>query len=84
MSEPAERIRWALVSGLLQRFHLVQVLDRRFGGPLEQAACCELFDWRASAAGRLVEIIVLDQFSRNVDRGTPRAFAQDPLALGLA
>ncbi len=34
--------------------------------------------------GRLAEIIVLDQFSRNVYRDTPRAFAQDALALVLA
>ena len=34
--------------------------------------------------GRLAEILVLDQFSRNVYRDTPRAFAQDALALALA
>ncbi len=44
---------------------------------LEAAARCELFAWRATAQGRLAEIIVLDQFSRNVYRDTPRAFAQD-------
>jgi uncharacterized protein (DUF924 family) len=43
-----------------------------------------LFEWRTSAEGRLAEIIVLDQFSRNVCRDTPRAFAQDALALVLA
>jgi uncharacterized protein (DUF924 family) len=32
----------------------------------------------------LAAIIVFDQFSRNIFRGTPRAFATDPLALGLA
>jgi len=37
-----------------------------------------------SAEGRLAEIIVLDQFSRNIYRGTARAFAQDSLALALA
>ncbi len=56
----------------------------RFGATLEAAARCELFAWRASAQGRLAEIIVLDQFSRNVHRDTPRAFAQDALALVLA
>ena len=34
--------------------------------------------------GRLAEILVLDQFSRNVYRDTARAFAQDALALALA
>ena len=41
--------------------------------------------WRLAVGGwRLAEIIVLDQFSRNVYRDTPRAFAQDALALVLA
>jgi uncharacterized protein (DUF924 family) len=38
-------------------------------------------DWIASARGALAVVILLDQFSRNMFRGTPRAFAQDPLAL---
>ena len=56
----------------------------RFGDTLEAAARCELFGWRTTAQGRLAEILVLDQFSRNVFRDTPRAFAQDALALALA
>lgn len=56
----------------------------RFRALLEQAAAGELFRWRRSAQGRLAEIVVLDQFSRNIHRGTPRAFAQDPMALVLA
>ena len=40
--------------------------------------------WRKSPEGRLAEIIVLDQFSRNMFRGTREAFAADPLALKLA
>ena len=56
----------------------------RFCATLEAAARGELAAWRATAAGRLAEIIVLDQFSRNVYRDTPRAFAQDALALVLA
>lgn len=55
-----------------------------FGDLLEQAAAGELWEWRRSARGRLAEVIVLDQFSRNIHRGTPRAFAQDPQALALA
>jgi uncharacterized protein (DUF924 family) len=55
-----------------------------FGDTLEAAARRELFAWRATAQGRLAEIIVLDQFSRNIYRDTPRAFAQDALALVLA
>ena len=60
------------------------LMVQRFGALLESAARCELFGWRDTPAGRLAEIIVLDQFSRNVWRDTPRAFAQDALALALA
>ena len=56
----------------------------RFGLVLEAATRCELYAWRTSPPGRLAEILVLDQFSRNIHRDTPRAFAQDPLALLLA
>ena len=63
---------------------LDETIRARFGDTLEAAARCELFGWCATAQGRLAEIIVLDQFSRNVYRDTPRAFAQDALALVLA
>lgn len=56
----------------------------RYGEHLRQAAQGEFYSWRTSAKGRLAEIIVLDQFSRNVYRNTPSAFAQDPMALALA
>jgi uncharacterized protein (DUF924 family) len=41
-------------------------------------------DWCGQPPGRLASIIVLDQFSRNLYRGTPKAFAQDSAALKLA
>ena len=63
---------------------LDEAIRTRFGPTLEAAARCELFAWRATPQGRLAEILVLDQFSRNVYRDTPRAFAQDALALALA
>lgn len=56
----------------------------RFGALHARAAQGELSGWRSSAEGRLAEVLVLDQFSRNIHRGTPRAFAQDGLALVLA
>jgi uncharacterized protein (DUF924 family) len=59
-------------------------LKERFGRTHAEAVCCELSAWRGSARGRLAEIIVLDQFSRNIHRGDPRCFAADPLALCLA
>jgi uncharacterized protein (DUF924 family) len=44
----------------------------------------ELSAWRDTPHGRLAEIIVLDQFSRNLFRDSPKAFAQDGMALALA
>lgn len=44
----------------------------------------EMFLWREHARGRLAEIIVLDQFSRNIYRDLPKAFASDSIALVLA
>jgi uncharacterized protein (DUF924 family) len=56
----------------------------RFDQQLRQAAAGESWEWRGSARGRLAEVIVLDQFSRNIHRGTPGAFAQDAQALVLS
>lgn len=61
-----------------------QLISRKFGALHQAAACCELFAWRTTVRGRLAEIIVLDQFSRNIYRDLPLAFASDPLALALA
>ena len=61
-----------------------QLVRDRFGTVHLAASRCELFGWRVSAPGRLAEIIVLDQFSRNMFRDQPEAFACDPLALALA
>ncbi|MBB1291773.1 MAG: hypothetical protein ACJAVX_002872 [Pseudoalteromonas rhizosphaerae] len=44
----------------------------------------EYASWRVTALGALAEVIVLDQFSRNIYRDTPHAFSQDPQALTLA
>lgn len=41
-------------------------------------------EWRNTPEGRLAEIIVLDQFARNMFRGKAQAFMYDPLALALA
>ncbi|CAH0992480.1 hypothetical protein SIN8267_02606 [Sinobacterium norvegicum] len=60
------------------------LICNRFGDLHSQAHQCELFDWRQSAKGRLAEVIVLDQFSRNMFRDTPQSFASDNLALVLA
>lgn len=60
------------------------LLRDRFLDLLQQASAGELFPWRICAKGRLAEIIVLDQFSRNIYRHTPQAFAQDAMALVLS
>ncbi len=60
------------------------LLRVRFLALLRQASAGELYAWRVSARGRLAEIIVLDQFSRNIYRGTSQAFSQDMQALVLA
>ncbi len=59
-------------------------IRRRFLRIMQRAACGELYPWRTTPAGRLAEILLLDQFSRNVYRDTPQAFAQDASALVLA
>ena len=63
---------------------LDEIVRTRFGDALEAAVRCELYAWRATPEGALAEIIVLDQFSRNIYRDLPRAFAQDSMALALA
>ncbi len=56
----------------------------RFGSTVEAALTGALNDWTLSPRGALAAIIVLDQFTRNVYRDTPRSFAGDAQALRLA
>ena len=79
---------WFLEASSKQWFRKDRAFDwtlaERFGA-LYQAACrCELYFWRSSRWGALAEILLLDQFSRNINRDQPAAFAQDPMALILA
>ncbi len=60
------------------------LIERRFGPVLEQAAAGELAVWRHTDRGRLAEIIVLDQFSRNIFRDSAAAFSCDAMALALS
>jgi uncharacterized protein (DUF924 family) len=89
MTTAAEVLRfWFEEATPEQHFRSEDTFDalvrRRFGEVHAAAARCELAGWRETADGRLAEIIVLDQFSRNLFRADPRAFASDPLALALA
>lgn len=60
------------------------LIHERFGDLIAEALRGGLAPWRKTVGGRLAELIVLDQFTRNAFRDTPRAFAGDPLALPLA
>jgi len=60
------------------------LLVERFSDVHTRASRCELFEWRKQPLGRLAEIIVLDQFSRNMFRDTPRAFSTDAMSLTLS
>lgn len=61
-----------------------ELIRQRFGQLHSQATRGELADWRIDAHGRLAEIILLDQFSRQLYRQDGRAFANDLAALILA
>ncbi|APA85334.1 DUF924 domain-containing protein [Paraburkholderia sprentiae WSM5005] len=60
------------------------MLRERFGDLIDAANAGELDAWQATPLGALALVIVLDQFSRNCHRHTPRAFAADSKALQTA
>lgn len=61
-----------------------QTIKDRFFETHQQAIKGELEIWRTSPLGRLAEIIVIDQFSRNIYRDLPESFQYDTIALVLA
>ena len=77
--EEIEPVKWFAKDELFD-----QLITSRFSGIHTRAVRCELYAWRENAQGRLAEIIVLDQFSRNMFRDSPLAFANDQMALVLA
>ena len=56
----------------------------RFGPLIEAGLAGELASWQAEPGAALAQVIVLDQFPRNLFRGSPKAFAGDALALEAA
>jgi uncharacterized protein (DUF924 family) len=56
----------------------------RFGALVEQALAGGLREWDVTPQGALARILLLDQFTRNIFRNTPKSFAGDPLALAAA
>jgi uncharacterized protein (DUF924 family) len=61
-----------------------QLCRERFGELVQRAVAGELQRWEASDRGLVALILLLDQFTRNIHRGTPAAFAGDARALDLA
>ncbi len=64
--------------------HFDAEIAQRFGPQVEAALRGELRDWQDAPASALACIVLLDQFTRNIYRDTPRAFAGDSLALAAA
>ena len=59
-------------------------IRERYGAVVEAALAGDLQDWATRPRGALALIVLLDQFTRNIYRDTPRAFAGDAQALALA
>jgi uncharacterized protein (DUF924 family) len=60
-----------------------QSIRARFGGAVETALAGGFGEW-TTPRGALARVLLLDQFTRNIYRETPRAFAGDTLALGIS
>lgn len=61
-----------------------EYIRRNFESDLTDAGEGRLREWEETPRGTLALIILLDQFSRNIYRDTPRAFSQDTQALEAA
>jgi uncharacterized protein (DUF924 family) len=61
-----------------------QKISELFGTAVDQALRGELNSWANSERGLMALILLLDQFTRNIYRGTPAAFSGDASALALA
>jgi uncharacterized protein (DUF924 family) len=89
MRMPEDVIRfWFVEHGIEDWFggkpEFDQLLAEQFAQTHAAVARGEAWRWRRTPEGRLAEIIVLDQFSRQLHRGSGKAFAQDTMALALA
>jgi uncharacterized protein (DUF924 family) len=77
--EPEFRKEWFIKDEAFDRR-----IEEQFAEDLERAIRGEYDDWAETPRGRLALIILLDQFSRNLFRGSPRSWSQDLLALKLS
>jgi uncharacterized protein (DUF924 family) len=88
--KPAEAVLnfWFVEHGQDDWFGAKPEFDARlaatFGETHLAVAAGEAWHWRQTPEGRLAEIIVLDQFSRQLHRGDAKAFGSDAMALALA
>lgn len=88
-TEPGEIIDFWFIEGSNERwFRPPPEFDReiveRFAAAYEDAAAEKLSVWEATPEGALALVITLDQFPRNMFRGSAKAFATDPLACAVA
>lgn len=60
-----------------------QEIEREFKNDIEAASASRLMHWANAPQGRLALILLLDQFRRNIYRGTAAAFSHDRMALRL-
>jgi uncharacterized protein (DUF924 family) len=60
------------------------VIRQRFGDAVNVAVAGGYGEWSNTAGGALARVLLLDQFTRNIFRDTPRAFAGDARALATA
>ncbi|HEX2676538.1 MAG TPA: DUF924 family protein [Polyangiales bacterium] len=86
--EPKPDTEEALAARYQYWFYGGEPVDRevraRFATLVERARRGELDDWTSTPRGTLALIILIDQFCRNLYRGTPDAFSHDGKALALA
>jgi len=88
LAEPADVLAFWRDAGKDKWFTKDDAFDAdirtRFLPTYEAAAAGRLADWEASPEGALALVIVLDQFPRNMFRGSARIYAADPLARAVA
>jgi len=89
MAEPSDILDFWFAEGSDEKWfrpppEFDAAIVERFSATYEEAAAERLTAWEATPEGALALIIVLDQFSRNMFRDSPKAFAADPLACAVA
>jgi len=86
--KPADVVSFWIEAGPKAWYKKSQAFDaeirRRFEALHFAASRGELDDWAGTAEGALALLLLLDQFPRNLFRGSPHAFATDPLARNVA